>query len=41
MPRILIGGYHHETNTFAPSQENLTVFTRGDSFPAFVRWQQR
>ncbi|MFO1218236.1 MAG: M81 family metallopeptidase [Burkholderiaceae bacterium] len=37
MPRILIAGYQHETNTFAPSLADWAAFTRGDSFPAFVR----
>ena len=37
MPRILIAGYQHETNTFAPSLADWTAFTRGDSFPAFTR----
>lgn len=37
MPRILIAGYQHETNTFAPSLADWPAFTRGDSFPAFVR----
>lgn len=37
MPRILIAGFQHETNTFAPSLADWTAFTRGDSFPAFVR----
>jgi microcystin degradation protein MlrC len=35
--RILIAGYQHETNTFAPSLADWAAFTRGDSFPAFVR----
>ena len=35
MPRILIAGYQHETNTFAPSLADWAAFTRGDSFPAF------
>ncbi len=35
MPRILIAGYQHETNTFAPSLADWPAFTRGDSFPAF------
>ena len=35
--RVLIAGYQHETNTFAPSLADWTAFTRGDSFPAFVR----
>jgi microcystin degradation protein MlrC len=37
MPRILIAGYQHETNTFAPSLADWTAFTRGDSFPPFMR----
>ncbi|MFT3817492.1 MAG: M81 family metallopeptidase [Rubrivivax sp.] len=37
MPRILIAGYQHETNTFAPSLADWTAFTRGDSFPAYMR----
>ncbi|HNT38063.1 MAG TPA: M81 family metallopeptidase [Rubrivivax sp.] len=37
MPRILIAGFQHETNTFAPSLADWAAFTRGDSFPAFVR----
>ncbi|MEY2953006.1 MAG: hypothetical protein RLZZ401_1093 [Pseudomonadota bacterium] len=39
MPRILIAGYQHETNTFAPSLADWAAFTRGDSFPAFIRGQ--
>ena len=39
MTRILIAGYQHETNTFAPSLADWAAFTRGDSFPAFVRGQ--
>ena len=37
MPRILIAGFQHETNTFAPSLADWAAFNRGDSFPAFVR----
>ena len=37
MPRILIAGYQHETNTFAPSRADWAAFNRGDSFPAFIR----
>ncbi|MCW5633738.1 MAG: M81 family metallopeptidase [Rubrivivax sp.] len=37
MTRILIAGYQHETNTFAPSLADWAAFTRGDSFPAFTR----
>lgn len=39
MTRILIAGYQHETNTFAPSLADWAAFTRGDSWPAFVRGQ--
>jgi len=39
MTRVLIAGYQHETNTFAPSLADWAAFTRGDSFPAFVRGQ--
>ena len=39
MTRILIAGYQHETNTFAPSLADWTAFNRGDSFPAFVHGQ--
>jgi len=37
MPHILIAGYQHETNTFAPSLADWSAFTRGDSFPAYMR----
>ncbi|MFO1329982.1 MAG: M81 family metallopeptidase [Rubrivivax sp.] len=37
MTRILIAGYQHETNTFAPSLADWDAFTRGDSFPPFMR----
>ena len=39
MPRILIAGYQHETNTFAPSLADWAAFNRGDSFPAYMRGQ--
>ena len=39
MTRILIAGYQHETNTFAPSLADWAAFNRGDSFPAFVQGQ--
>ena len=39
MTRILIAGYQHETNTFAPSLADWTAFNRGESFPAFMRGQ--
>jgi microcystin degradation protein MlrC len=37
--RILIAGYQHETNTFAPSKADWAAFCRGDSFPAYNRGQ--
>ncbi|MBC5764539.1 M81 family metallopeptidase [Ramlibacter albus] len=37
MTRILVAGYQHETNTFAPSLADWAAFTRGDSFPEFTR----
>ena len=39
MPRILIAGYQHETNTFAPSLADWAAFNTGENFPAFVRGQ--
>jgi microcystin degradation protein MlrC len=35
--RVLVAGYQHETNTFAPTLADWAAFTRGDSFPAYVR----
>lgn len=35
--RILIAGFQHETNTFAPSRADWAAFERGDSFPAYMR----
>ena len=39
MTRVLIAGYQHETNTFAPSKADWAAFCRGDSFPAYERGQ--
>jgi microcystin degradation protein MlrC len=39
MTRILVAGYQHETNTFAPSLADWPAFLRGDAFPAFTRGQ--
>ena len=36
LTRVLIAGYQHETNSFAPSLADWAAFTRGDSFPAYV-----
>lgn len=36
MARIIIGGFQHETNTFAPSKAELKAFTIGGGWPALV-----
>lgn len=36
-PRILIAGFQHETNTFAPSKATYANFERGEGFPAMAR----
>lgn len=35
--RILIAGFQHETNTFAPSKAGYANFERGEGFPAMAR----
>ncbi|SPA42321.1 conserved hypothetical protein [Cupriavidus taiwanensis] len=35
--RILVAGFQHETNTFAPSKATYASFERGEGFPAMVR----
>ena len=35
--RVLIAGFQHETNTFAPSKTTYQDFLRGGAFPALVR----
>ncbi|RYF38795.1 MAG: M81 family peptidase, partial [Comamonadaceae bacterium] len=37
--KILVAGYQHETNTFAPLQADWAAFNRGDVFPAFMQGQ--
>jgi microcystin degradation protein MlrC len=37
MTRVLIAGYQHETNTFAPSLADWAAFQTGENFPAYVR----
>jgi len=37
VPQILIAGFQHETNTFAPSKATYASFERGEGFPALVR----
>ncbi|MGJ7546942.1 M81 family metallopeptidase [Pseudomonas alloputida] len=36
-PRILVAGFQHETNTFAPSKAGYENFVRGEGFPQLVR----
>jgi len=36
MARIVIGGFQHETNTFAPSLAELAAFERGGGWPALT-----
>jgi len=35
--RIAIGGFHHETNTFAPSKATFEMFERADGWPGLAR----
>ena len=35
--KILIAGFHHETNTFAPSRATYDMFLNGDGWPAMKR----
>lgn len=37
MPRIAVGGFHHETNSFAPTQATFADFERADAWPGLVR----
>ena len=37
MARIAIGGFQHETNTFAPQRATWDDFERADAWPGFVR----
>lgn len=37
--KVLVAGYQHETNTFAPTRADWAAFNRGDDFPAFVHGQ--
>jgi microcystin degradation protein MlrC len=38
--RILIAGYQHETNTFAPTLADWDAFNAGHTFPAYRRGQK-
>ena len=35
--RIAIGGFHHETNTFAPTKASYEMFERADGWPGLCR----
>ncbi|WP_353627702.1 M81 family metallopeptidase [Ralstonia pseudosolanacearum] len=35
--KILVAGFHHETNTFAPSRATYDMFLNGDGWPAMKR----
>ena len=37
MARIAVGGFQHETNTFAPQRATWDDFERADAWPGFVR----
>lgn len=37
MPRIAVGGFLHETNTFAPTKASYADFVHGGGWPAMVR----
>lgn len=38
--RIAVGGFHHETNTFAPSKADMAAFTTPGGWPALCRGEQ-
>jgi len=37
LARVAVGGFQHETNTFAPSRAGLEAFSRGGAWPPFAR----
>ncbi len=37
MPLIALGGFHHETNTFAPTKASYGDFVMADAWPALTR----
>ena len=37
MTRIAVGGFHHETNTFAPTKASYDLFERTDGWPGLQR----
>ena len=36
-PRIVFGGFLHETNTFAPSKAGMDAFVQGGGWPPLAR----
>ncbi len=36
-PKIFVAGFHHETNTFAPSMADWAAFERGAGYPGYAR----
>jgi microcystin degradation protein MlrC len=40
MARIAIGGFQHETNTFAPQKASWDDFARADAWPPFLRGEE-
>lgn len=37
MPRVAVGGFHHETNSFAPTRADFEAFVRADAWPGLLR----
>ena len=37
MARVAVGGFQHETNTFAPAQADFAAFEQADAWPALTR----
>lgn len=37
MTRVFVAGFHHETNTFAPSMADWAAFEAGSGYPPFLR----
>ena len=40
MARIAVGGFQHETNTFAPQRATWDDFARADAWPGYVRGEE-
>ena len=41
MARIAVGGFQHETNTFAPQQATWDEFVRADAWPPLAARRRR